>query len=87
MMSLRSRIIFSNADLLLIAIESVVLRHNKTSAGGHCHGNIEPHAIIVITPSDRYALDMSAKKTSIDRLRQDMAELDATINLFTGDNC
>lgn len=81
-MDLRSRIIFNDADLLLIAIESVVIRYNKTSAGGHCHGNIEPLAVIVVTSSDRYALDMSARQTSLELLRQNIAELDATMNLF-----
>lgn len=82
MSTLRASVIFSDSRLTLIAVESVDLRHSKTNTGCRLYGNIEPVAVIVCGPDGTYALDMEAKLTAFDQLRQDIPELDTIIAPF-----
>jgi hypothetical protein len=80
--TLRSREIFKDSRLLLIAIESVDLRHSKTNTACQLYGNIEPIAVIVCGPDATYALDIEGKPAALDQLRQNIPELDAIIARF-----
>jgi len=82
MLSLRATEIFHDSRLMLIAIESVVCNHSKSSSGYRLYGNIEPIAVIVCSPDGIYAFDMEAESTVIDHYRQDIPELDAMITSF-----
>ena len=71
--------IFSDARLTLIAVECVDFRSSKTNTCYRMYGNIKPIAVIVCGPDATYALDIEAKPTDVDLLRQDIPELDAII--------
>ncbi len=80
--TLRTNEIFNDSGLRLMAIESVSFQHSKTNTGCRLYGNIEPIALIVSSPDGTYALDMEAKLTSLDQLRQNIPELDTIIAAF-----
>lgn len=79
---LRATEIFNDSRLMLIAIESVNCNHSTTSTSYRLYGKIEPIAVIVCGPDGIYALNMEAKFTILDQLRQDIPELDAIIASF-----
>jgi len=83
MSTLRAREIFNNSALMLIAVESVDFRHNKTGTSCQLFCNIEPIAVIICGPDTSYALDMKAKPATIDQLRQDVPGMDAIITAFS----
>jgi hypothetical protein len=74
---LRASVIFSEPGRRLIAIEAVDFRSDITDSGCRVYGKLEPVALIVCTQDRRYALDMQARPTALDQLRQDLPELDA----------
>lgn len=82
MNTLRASEIFNDSRLMLIAIESVDFRYSKTNTVCRMVGNIEPIAVIVCAPDATYALDMEAKPAALEKLRQDIPELDAIIAPF-----
>ena len=65
--------------LRLIAVESVDFGHNKTNIGFQMYGNLEPVAIIVCGPKGNYAFDMDAQPIAIEKLKQDIPEIDVAI--------
>ena len=67
---------------MLIAIESVDFRYSKTNTVCRMYGNIEPIALLVCGLDTTYALDMEAKPVAVEKLRQDIPELDAMIAPF-----
>jgi len=77
--TLRTREIFNDSRLMLIAVESVDFQRSKTNTSCQLYGKIEPGAIIVCSPDEIYALDMDSKLIAIDQLRQDIPGLDAII--------
>lgn len=79
MATLRASEIFNDARQMLIVVESVDIRYSKSYTSCSIFGGIEPIAVIVCRPDVIYALDMSAKMTSLDQLRRDIPELDAII--------
>lgn len=81
MAALRAREIINEPMLKLIAVESIDLRPRKTQIGWHCLGKMEPIAVIVCSPDGTYALDMDAQPADVERLRQDVPELDAMVAL------
>ena len=76
---LRTREVYKDSTRTLIAVESVDIQHSSTNTGGHLIGNIKPIAVIVRSMDNIYALDMEAKPENLDRLRQDIPELDAIV--------
>lgn len=82
MATLRTCQIFSDANLTLIAVESLDFQHDKTNTSDRCYGNLKPIAVIVCSPDETYALDMEAKRANLDQMRQDIAELDSLIASF-----
>ena len=80
--TLRASVIFNNAKLLLIVVESVDCQHNKWNSGCYLYGNIEPIALIVCTQDKTYALDMQSNPASIDILKQDIPELSEIMTSF-----
>jgi len=77
--------IFSDTKRTLIAIKSVNFRHSKTRTNCQLYGNIEPIAVIVCCADEVYALDMRANYTTLDKLRQDIPDLDTIIAPFNID--
>lgn len=82
MATLRANEIFNDFGFKLIAVESVDLRHSKTNSGCRLYGNIEPIVLIVSGPDGTYALDMEAKLTAFEQLRQNIPELDTIMASF-----
>ncbi|MDH3560533.1 MAG: hypothetical protein OEN52_06230 [Gammaproteobacteria bacterium] len=82
METLRASEIFSDSRCMLIAIESVDFRYDKSDPLCRMHGKIEPVALIVCAPDTRYALDMQARPAALDLLRQAIPELDAMMAPF-----
>ena len=80
--TLRASVIFNDARLTLIAIESVDFQRSKMGSSCLLHGNIKPIAVVVCGPDGIYALDMEAKAIIFEQLRQDIPELDAIIAPF-----
>ena len=84
MKKIRGREIFSNSRHKLIAIERVDFRYSKSNAGGQIYLNVEPIAVIVVRPDTSYAFDMEAKLTTVEKIRDDIPELDSIISEFSG---
>ena len=78
---LRTSEIFNDSVLRVIVVESVDFRHTKTNTFCQVSGHIKPIAVIVRNPDGAYALNMEAKPTDLDQLRQDIPELDAIVAL------
>ena len=70
---------FIGPSVVLIVVESIDSGHYKTKTGCQMYGNIRPTALVVCSPDGIYALDMEANPISVDRLRQDIPELNASI--------
>jgi hypothetical protein len=83
MAKLRTREIYSDSLCTLIAVESVDLRHVKTDSHCQLFGKIEPIAVVVRRRDGTYALDMAARPTDYDQLRQNVPELDASVTSAT----
>jgi uncharacterized spore protein YtfJ len=79
MATLRTRHLFNDSRLTLIAVESVDFRRGTTSTSCQLYGQIEPIAVVVCSADRAYALDMEAKPADLDELRQAIPELDAAI--------
>ena len=75
MPTLRATEIFNAAGTKLIAVASFNVHQCKTAAICQLHGNITPIAVIVCRREGIYALDINAKPTDIERLRQNVPEL------------
>lgn len=78
--ALRAREIINEPMLKLIVVESIDLRPRKTQIGWHCLGKMEPIAVIVCSLDGTYALDVDAQPADVERLRQDVPELDAMVS-------
>jgi len=79
MCPLRVREMFNDSRLTLLALESVDIQRSKTNAGCWLYGSIEPMAVIVCGPDGILALDMEAKLVALDRLMQEIPELETII--------
>lgn len=80
---LRAIELFRNSRFLLIGVESVDFRLNKTDIFCQISGNIEPVAVIVCGPDGNNAFDMEARPTALNQLRQNIPELDDMITPFS----
>ncbi|MDH3421219.1 MAG: hypothetical protein OEM78_17250 [Gammaproteobacteria bacterium] len=78
MAALRTREIFSDATVTLIAVESIDLQTSKTNMGCHVYASIKPVAVIVRSLDGTYALDMEAKPTPLEQFRQYVPELNSS---------
>ncbi len=76
---LRTCEIFREPRLVIVGVESIESLHNKTRTLYHLQGKIEPVAVVVSFSGAIYALDMEAKPTSLDRLREALPELDVML--------
>ncbi len=74
--------VLSDGRRRLIAIESVEFEHSKADAGCQLYGHIEPLAVIVCTQDGIHILDLDSNKISLDKLRQDIPELEDLIASF-----
>jgi hypothetical protein len=70
--TLRSREIYKDANVALIAVESINFRPVKTTFGFHFSGTIDPIAVIVSSPDGTYALGMDGEALDLDQLRRDI---------------
>ncbi len=77
MMKLRSREIYKDSNVTLIAVESIGFRPGKTTFGIHLSGTIEPFAVIVSSPDGTYALGMDGQALDPDQLRRDIPDIRA----------
>lgn len=75
MRKLRSREIFSDSQVTLLVVESVDMQRGTSDTHCHCHGNLQPVAVVVRTPEQSYAMDMDAKPVDLSELIQDLPEL------------
>ena len=78
-MAWRASKIFDDSQRRLIAIESVDFDHGKSGGHYRLYAKIEPKAVVVCDTDDTYALDLECGKISLDRLRQNIPELDAVL--------
>ena len=74
MMKLRSREIYKDSSVTIIAVESIGFSLSKTTFGIHLSGTIEPIAVIVSSPDGTYALGMDGQALDPDQLRRDLAD-------------
>jgi len=79
MRSLRAREIFNDAELRLIAIESIELQQHKTDLGHQLYGHLDPLALMICTRDRVYALDMQARPITVEQLLGDIPELEDMI--------
>lgn len=77
MTRLRSREIYKDSNVTLIAVESIDFRPAKTTFGFHFSGTMEPIAIIVSNPDGTYGLGMDAEGLDLDQLRRDIPDISA----------
>jgi len=82
MITLRATEVFNDSKKLIIAIESVDCRQTKTGTGCQLYGKIEPIAVIVSGPDGKYAFDMEARVVLLEKLKQDIPELDDIVASF-----
>ena len=71
--------IFNDSRQKLITIQSVNFRYSKTNANCFLYGSIEPMAVLICTPDGITVLDVDTEKTNLDKLRQEIPELDNLI--------
>lgn len=76
-MKLRSREIYKDSNITLIAVESIAFRPSKTAFGIHLSGTIEPIAVIVSSPDGTTALGMDGQAVDLDQLRRDLPDIRA----------
>lgn len=79
MTTFRACEIYKDASLRLIAIAFVDFQYSKTSSGCRCYGDIIMDAIIVCSRDETYALDMEAKRVSIEELKQENPALEVML--------
>ncbi len=75
MNKLRAHVIFNDASVKLIAIDTVDWRQDKTGLSYQLFARIEPVAVIVSHRSEVYAVDMTARPVALDRFERDIPEL------------
>ena len=75
MTKLRSREVYKDANVTLVAVESIDFRPGKRTFGFHVSGTIEPVAIIVSDPGGTYALGMDAQALDLDQMRRDIPDI------------
>jgi hypothetical protein len=72
---LRATVIFNNASVKLIAIESINWKHIRTDMSCRFAANMEPIAVIVCHRRGAYAMDMSAQPMILEQLQRDVPGL------------
>jgi hypothetical protein len=77
--NLRTRTIFSDAALTLIAVESIDTQHGLTNGVFHLYAKLEPVAVIICGAGARYALNMRAEPADLDHLMKAVPELEARL--------
>ena len=85
METLRIREIYNDARLMLVAVECIEIRSDKTNTGYRMYGNIKPIAVVVCSTAEIYALNMEAIPIAFDQLKQEIPELDTIIASFNSD--
>lgn len=75
MTTLRSREIYKDSSVTLIAVESMDFHPGKTTSGFHVSGTIEPIAVIVSGPVGTYALGMDGQALDLDQLRRNIPDI------------
>ena len=78
-MTLRASKLFSDSSCTLIAVEAIEFQHDQSNNSCRLYGTIAPVAVIVCNPNGIYAIDMEAKPTAFDKLRQAIPELEGMI--------
>ena len=73
--NVRTTVIFNDAGMKLIAIESVECTHIKTDSSYRFIARIEPIAVVVDDGLGVYALDMSAQAVALEVLMRDVPGL------------
>lgn len=73
---LRASEIYRDSRFLLIAVESVSFQHHQMDQFSQISAKIEPVAIVVCGPKKSYALDMEAQALDLEKLQQNLPELD-----------
>lgn len=71
----RATVIFNDASVKLIAIESINWKYVKTDMGCRIFANMEPIAVIVCHRRGVYAMDMSAQPMVLEQLKRDVPGL------------
>lgn len=79
MAAFRSVEIFRDSTRTVVAVEAADSRRGRTRTGSQFYADIVPVAIIVHGRDGAYALDMDAKPVGLDRLKQDVPELDSIV--------
>ena len=79
MEKLRISEIYSDAQRILMAVETVTVHHGNSGLGRWLHGHIEMSAILVLDRLHISAYNSEAKSISIEQLRKDIPELDTMI--------
>ena len=75
MTRLRSREIYRDSKVTLIAVESIGFHPSKTTFGIHLSGTIEPIAVIVSGPDGTYGLGMDGHTLDLDQFRRDVLDI------------
>lgn len=75
MMKLRSREIYKDSNVTLIAVESISFRPSKTTFGIHLSGTIEPIAVVVSGPDGTHGLGMDGQALDLDQLRRNIPDI------------
>jgi len=81
---LRTRTIFADEAVTLIAVESLDTQHGMSRAGCHLYARLQPIAIVVCGAGEQYALDMRAEPADLDQLMRDIPELEARLGEMPG---
>ena len=77
--SLITREIFNDAGCRLIAVASLDFQSGKTKSACRAYGRVEPVAVIVCYRDTCHALDLEGRTVDLDRLRDEVPELDALV--------
>ncbi|MBW2474498.1 MAG: hypothetical protein JRE56_07865 [Deltaproteobacteria bacterium] len=75
MTRLRSREIYQDSEVTLVAVESIDFRPGATNFGFHFSGTIEPIAVIVSGPDGAYGLGMDGEALDLDQLRREIPDI------------
>jgi len=75
--------IYRDSKFLLVAIKSVNLQRYKMGALHHLSAEMKPTALVVCSHEVVYALDMEAKPTSLDFLKQNVPGLAGILETFS----
>lgn len=79
MSKLRTREIFENSTLSLIAVERVDTQHQSLKNGCHWYASIAPIAVIVHSEGETYALDTAGSSIDLKQLERDLGEFGISI--------